>query len=164
MASIRLHNGKILLVGGYIALADACCCGSGSGSGGAGGISKGCCQDLPATITATFVNQTFCPCCDGKTVTLTYNGTAWVGTGDFGCGQDITLTFAYSSVDVASPCSLFFSLSATFSNGCATPTMTGPNSSACEPIGPALPYNMSGISACCIPGGLATSVNVFITE
>jgi hypothetical protein len=67
--------------------------------GGSGTIATSCCPStlLPTTLLATFSNATGAcsPCANGETVTLTHNGTSWVGTYTI-CDADEPSTLAFT--------------------------------------------------------------------
>lgn len=149
-------EGKILKVGGRIAVSEDCCCGTGPCCG------KNLPTDAfgtpsadpkhPTTLTATFTNTSDCACVDGMVVTLTWSaiGQYWEGPGDAAesCSLSSGETFTLSCGEFdRTDCRSF---KFTFSGGsCILNSGDQPLSNCtCDPIHLEYDMSVSGLGCC----------------
>lgn len=154
---LYLWNDTILVNqdhGDKIAADQACCC-----------TGTGCCPGLPTTATLQLVvtNVSDCGCADGLAVTLTYDGTlqCWVGTGPGGggCGL-LSVTWRLCCVTASLGCG-GYQLSESGGVCISTPTMSDPDTCACDPLHLEFDMTFTGLGCC---DGSPGSVHIEIDE
>lgn len=109
-------------------------------SGTGSGVDACDCPNVPINLTATF-SCTDCPCGNGTTVDLTYQGGGeWTGSGTF-CSQtvDITLTCQVDGQWI---------LAASFSGGCDPITSPPTNEDSCDPFQVTFGYLPPNLDCC----------------